>query len=91
MISTKNEIVPHLLNYEKGKAAFSWDAVAKEITGFSEIKNINIAYLAVEKNANSSLKNTVAFRFISKDRSYRELTYAELQKQTSVWVASASL
>ena len=83
MISTKNEIVPHLLDYEKAKATFSWEAVAKELSGASEIKNINIAYLAVEKNANSSLKNTIAFRFIGKDRSYRELTYAELQKQTS--------
>lgn len=83
MISTKNEIVPHLLDYEKAKATFSWEAVAKELSSDSEIKNINIAYLAVEKKANSSLKNTVAFRFISKDRSYRELTYAELQKQTS--------
>lgn len=83
MISTKNEIAPHLLDYEKTKATFSWEAVAKEVTGISEIKNYNIAHHAVDKMANSSFKNTIAFRFIHKDRTFSEMTYGELQKQTS--------
>ena len=83
MISTKNEIVPHLLDYEKAKTTFSWNAIAQEISGQSDIKNNNIAFYAVDKNANSSLKNKVAFRFISKDNSCSEMTFDALQKQTS--------
>lgn len=83
MISTKNEIAPHLLDYEKAKATFSWNAIAQEICGQSDIKNNNIAFYAVDKNANSFLKNKVAFRFISKDRSCSEMTFDALQKQTS--------
>lgn len=83
MISIKNKIEHHLLDYEKVRASFSWDNVARELNGLPDEKGLNIAYEAIDRHAQSHLKDTVAFRFIRKDRNFNDLTYAELQKQTS--------
>ncbi|MFV8340886.1 acetate--CoA ligase [Flavobacterium sp. XS2P39] len=83
MISIKNKIEHHLLDYEKVQASFSWDTIARELSGLPDKKGLNIAYEAIDRHAKSHLKDTVAFRFIRKDRNFQDFTYSELQKQTS--------
>ena len=83
MISIKNKITHHLLDYEKIHATFSWGNVARELDGLPNGKGLNIAHEAVDRHAQTHLKNTVALRFIRKDNRLQEFTYAELQKQTS--------
>jgi acetyl-CoA synthetase len=83
MISIKNNIEHHLSNYEKEQASFSWDEIAKELNGLPDGKGLNIAHEAIDRHAQSYLKDTVALRFIRKDRSFHDFTYGELQKQTS--------
>jgi acetyl-CoA synthetase len=83
MISIKKNIDHHLLNYEKVQASFSWDEIAKELNGLPDGKGLNIAHEAIDRHAQTHLKDTVALRFIRKDRSFQDLTYGELQKQTS--------
>lgn len=83
MISIKNKIEHHLLDYEKVMASFSWENTARELSGLPEGKGLNIAHEAIDRHANSHLKDTVALRFIRKDRSFGDFTYAEMQKQTS--------
>lgn len=83
MISIKNKTTHHLLNYEKIHATFSWGNVARELDGLPNGKGLNIAHEAVDRHAQTRLKNTVALRFIRKDNRLQEFTYEELQKKTS--------
>ncbi len=73
----------NLVDYESVKADFLWDDIAKELEGLPNKKGLNIAHEAIDRHANGQLKNTVAIRFIQKDKSIQEFTYSELKKQTS--------
>lgn len=83
MIFINNKAEHHLWDYEKVHASFSWDTIAQELNGLPDGKGLNIAHEAIDCHAQSKLKDTVAFRFIQKDRSFHDLTYAALQIQTS--------
>lgn len=77
-------IIKHnLVDYESVKADFLWENIAKELVGLPGNKELNIALEAVDRHADGQLKNTVAIRFIRKDRSFRELTYSGLKIQTA--------
>jgi len=83
MVSINNKIAHHLLDYEKVKASFSWEETAQELDGLPDGKGLNIAHEAITRHSQTHLKDTVALRFIRKDRSFHDFTYSELQKQTS--------
>jgi acetyl-CoA synthetase len=83
MLSIKNKIDHHLLDYEKVKASFSWEETAQELDGLPDGKGLNIAYEAITRHSQTHLKDTVALRFIQKNRSFHDLTYSELEKKTS--------
>lgn len=83
MISIKNKTEHHLLDYEKVRTSFSWKNTAQELSGLPDAKGLNIAHEAVDRHAKTQLKDTVALRFIRKDRSFQDFTYSELQKLTS--------
>jgi acetyl-CoA synthetase len=83
MLSIKNKIEHHLLDYEKVKASFSWEETAQELDGLPNGKGLNIAHEAITCHSQTHLKDTVALRFIQKDRSFHDFTYSELEKKTS--------
>jgi acetyl-CoA synthetase len=83
MIPINSKIVHQLTDYEKIRTSFSWGNVAMELNGLPNGKGLNIAYEAIERYSQTQLKDTVAFRFIRKDRSFQDLTYLDLQIQTS--------
>lgn len=82
MTRTKNTTTQPPFDYEKAITTFSWENVAHELSGLPDKKSLNIAYEAIERHTDP-IKKTIAFRFIRKDRSFHDLTYGELQKQTS--------
>src|SRR5690348_10267570 len=53
------------------------------INGLPGGKGLNIAYEAVDRHADSDLKNTVALCWIQKDRSTKNFTYGELKILTA--------
>ncbi|MGO4816884.1 acetate--CoA ligase [Flavobacterium sp. W22_SRS_FP1] len=83
MISEKNKIAHHLLDYEKVQASFSWKKCAKELSLLPNGKGLNIAHEAVDRHAQSHLGHAIALRFIRKDNSVDNFTYSELKRQTS--------
>jgi acetyl-CoA synthetase len=83
MISIKNKTEHHLLDYEKVRTSFSWKNIAQELSGLPDSKGLNIAHEAVDRYAETEMKDTVALRFIRKDKSFQDSTYGELQKLTS--------
>lgn len=80
MISTG--ITHNLHDYEKQRASFSWKDVSRELDLVPD-ESSNIALLAVDRHANGPLKDTVAFRFIRKDKSEEDFSYSQLKDETS--------
>jgi len=81
----ENKAIQHynLADYDTVKAGFLWKNIAAELDGLPDKKGLNIAHEAIDRHADSQLKNTVAFCFIRKDKSYQEFTYSDLKIQTS--------
>lgn len=75
--------LPNLRDYESMYACFNWDSERKNLSGLPNGKGLNIAHEAVDRHAMSSLKDTVALRWIKKDRSVTDFTYRELSALTS--------
>jgi acetyl-CoA synthetase len=76
-------MVPNLQHYNAIYQAFSWQNEQNLLTGLPEGKGLNIAHEAVDRHAIGQLKNAVAFRWIRKDNSIEEITYALLKKRTA--------
>ncbi|BCX17129.1 MAG: acetate--CoA ligase [Geminicoccaceae bacterium] len=68
---------PNLLDYEATRAAFSWEAARAGLSGLPG-GGLNIAHEAVHRHAEGPRAGKVALRWIGKDGSRRELTYAAL-------------
>jgi len=83
MSSVRTKIQPNLLDYEKTLTSFSWEKITGELSGLPQGKGLNIAHEAIDRYSTGNLKDTVALRFIRKNRSVDDLTYSMLQKQTS--------
>ncbi|HSI70131.1 MAG TPA: AMP-binding protein [Gillisia sp.] len=83
MISTGKNITHNLSDYEKERTSFSWEAVSRELDTGPEGSGNNIAHLAVDRHAGGAIKDTIAFRFIRKDKSVMDFTYSRLKEETS--------
>ena len=73
---------PNMPDYDSFCSQFSWEHEYVNLEGLPD-GGINIAYEAVDRHANGDTRNTVALRWIRKDRSFKDFTYADLKDQTS--------
>jgi acetyl-CoA synthetase len=69
-------------DYDRARAEFSWAAARARLAGLPG-GGLNIAYEAVDRQADGPLADVVALRFLSKHREPVELTYRELKWQTA--------
>ncbi len=83
MGSTVNKTSYNLADYNSERTSFSWENIEKELVSDKGKGGINIAHLAVDIHASGALKDTVAFRFIQKDRSQLDYSYSRLKEETS--------
>jgi acetyl-CoA synthetase len=72
---------PNMPDYEAACRDFSWEGARAELAGLPG-DGINIAYEAVDRQAEGPLASAVAMRFLGRHDEVRELTYAELKEQT---------
>jgi len=72
-------VPPNLVDYEAARRGFSWKNAAAEL-GITEGGTVNIAQLAVDRHLATPVRDRVAFRFIRRDLSARDMTYAELAR-----------
>ena len=73
---------PHLADYDRERAGFSWDTVRAELCGPSA-RGINIAVAAIDRHVATSTRDRVAFRFVSRTDRRRDITYVGLAQQTN--------
>ncbi|OFW24116.1 MAG: acetate--CoA ligase [Acidobacteria bacterium RIFCSPLOWO2_02_FULL_65_29] len=76
-------VVPNLVDYDRTRAAFSWENARRDLDGLPGGRGLNIAHEAVDRHAAGRLATRVAIRWLSKDGQRRELTYADLREGTS--------
>jgi acetyl-CoA synthetase len=77
------EVHPNLKDYTLFYPSFKWENEQKNLPGLPGGKGLNIAYEAVERHAKGKLRDTIALRWIAKDRSTRDYTYLDLQHLSS--------
>jgi acetyl-CoA synthetase len=82
--SPKNLAVrPNLWDYDETRAAFSWDALRRELAGLPGGQGLNIAYEAVDRHADGPRRDHLAIRWLGKDGAVRDFSYAELKEQSN--------
>ncbi|MCK4536097.1 MAG: acetate--CoA ligase [Desulfuromonadales bacterium] len=74
---------PNLLDYGKQCERFSWEDVRRELDGLPEDEGLNIAHEAVDRHANGTRGSILAIRWLGKDGSVRDFSYAELKRQSN--------
>jgi acetyl-CoA synthetase len=70
-------------DYERARQEFSWARARGLLDGLPDGRGLNIAHEAVDRHATSERAAHVAIRAIALDGTRRDLTYADLARQTS--------
>ncbi|MBL0712959.1 MAG: acetate--CoA ligase [Desulfosarcina sp.] len=76
-------VQPHLLNYEKTCAGFTWDKIRHELDGLPGGLGLNIAYEVVDRHTNGPRRDQPAIRWLGQGGTVLNLTYADLKEQTN--------
>lgn len=79
---TTHRKTPNMADYDSFCSQFSWEHEYENLEGLPS-EGINIAHEAVDRHANGGKRNTVALRWIRKDKSFKDFTYSDLKVQTS--------
>jgi acetyl-CoA synthetase len=77
---TSWNVVPHLLDYERARAEFSWQRARAELDGLPRGGGLNIAHEAVDRHAAGARAEHLALRWIGKQGEVRDFTYADLRR-----------
>jgi acetyl-CoA synthetase len=62
---------------------FSWERARAELDGLPGGRGLNVAHEAVTRHARGARRDQVAIRWLGKKDERRELTYGELERETS--------
>jgi acetyl-CoA synthetase len=76
-------VPPNLVDYERACAAFSWADARARLDGLPAGGGLNIAHEAVDRQATGPRSSRIALRFIARDLTRRDLTYADLRADTN--------
>ncbi|OQP63826.1 acetate--CoA ligase [Niastella vici] len=76
-------VLHNLQQYESVYKAFSWEQARAELVGLPMNNGLNIAFEAIDRHAVGEEGNTVAIRWIRKDRSIKDFSYISLQHLSS--------
>jgi acetyl-CoA synthetase len=74
---------PNLDDYDRACAAFSWDAIRRELAGLPGGRDLNLAYEAVDRHASGPLRDHVAIRWLGRNGTQRDFTYGDLKASTN--------
>jgi acetyl-CoA synthetase len=73
---------PYWADYDGERKAFTWDAARQALQGLPA-GGLNIGFEAVDRHAATALREQTALRFVSRNASALDLSYAELARQTN--------
>ncbi|HEX4868811.1 MAG TPA: acetate--CoA ligase [Acidimicrobiales bacterium] len=76
-------VVPHVVDYEAARRSFTWEAARQDLDGLPGGRGLNIAHEAVDRHATGPLADRVALRWLRRDGTVTEATYAGLAETTN--------
>jgi acetyl-CoA synthetase len=76
-------VTPNLVDYEQGRAVFSWDEARRQLEGLPAGRGLNIAHEAVDRHASGPLRDRLAIRWLGKKGEIQDYTYGQLQRLTN--------
>ncbi|MGO9321537.1 MAG: acetate--CoA ligase [Solirubrobacteraceae bacterium] len=82
----RGSAAPNMLDYDEARAQFSWATARAELAGLPGGR-LNIAHEAVDRHLGGELAQKTALRFLGRRGGMRELTYAELARETDRFAA----
>jgi len=71
-------VAVNLADYDKARAEFSWEAVRAELDGLPDGMGLNLAHEAVDRHAAGARAKHLALRWLGKDGTARDLSYADM-------------
>ena len=76
-------LCPNLADYDRTCHHFTWDSARMKLEGLPGDRGLNIAHEAVDRHAAGPLANHLALRWIGKNGTIWDFTYATLQNETN--------
>jgi acetyl-CoA synthetase len=76
-------VEPNVVDYESVRRSFTWQRARAALDGLPGGQGLNIAHEAVDRHAAGPRAGRVAFRWIARDGSATEATYAQLARRTN--------
>ena len=76
-------VPPHLRDYERERATFSWDRARRRLDGLPGGSGLNIAHEAVDRHAAGPAGGRIALRWIGRAGQRRDLTYRDLRSASN--------
>ena len=76
-------VIPNVVDYDAARADFSWSQARRELDGLPDGRGLNIAHEAVDRHAAGANADRVALRWLRRDGSITEATYAQLAARTN--------
>ncbi|MFR9799082.1 acetate--CoA ligase [Streptomyces sp. MS06] len=76
-------VPPHLDDYDKICATFSWSDARARLQGLPDGRGLNIAHEAVDRHARNGRGSAVALRCVARDDTVTCLTYGDLAHSTA--------
>ncbi len=76
-------VQPNLLDYEQTYATFSWMDIWRNLDELPEGRGLNIAHEAVDRHADGPRRHQLALRWLGRDGTMRDFSYADLKAQSN--------
>jgi acetyl-CoA synthetase len=74
---------PNLVDYDRARREFSWQTARAALDGLPGGRGLNIAHEAIDRHAASPLAGRTALRWLARDGTRRDFTYADLRDHTN--------
>ncbi|MCC5810889.1 MAG: acetate--CoA ligase [Ectothiorhodospiraceae bacterium] len=79
---TGKTLAPNLPDYERARAAFSWQQAREELAGMPDGK-LNIAYEALDRHLDTPTADRTAIRFLPREGPPVDISYRELAERSN--------
>jgi acetyl-CoA synthetase len=76
-------LTPNLQDYERARAAFSWEKARRELDGLPDNQGLNLAHEAIDRHVSGSRRDHLAIRWLGRNGETRDFTYAQLRRLTN--------
>jgi acetyl-CoA synthetase len=75
--------IPNMVDYERERASFTWDAARRALDGLPGGRGLNVAHEAVVRHAAGAGRDHVALRCLDRHGGRVDVTYTELDERSN--------